>query len=39
MAMEQLAQVMAVPVKVKKDTIWLRTNIPLNAVKLIKQLV
>lgn len=36
MAMEQLAQVMAVPVKVKKDTIWLRTDIPPNAVKLIK---
>lgn len=35
-AMEQLAQVMAVPVNMKKETIWLRTDIPPNALKLIK---
>ncbi len=35
-AMEELCQVMAVPVKVKGDTIWLRTDIPPNAIKLIK---
>lgn len=35
-AMNQLMQVMAVPVKVKKETIWLRTDIPTNATKLLK---
>lgn len=35
-AMEELSSVMAVPVKVKKETIWLRTDIPTNAIKLIK---
>jgi transposase len=35
-AMEQLLQVMAVPVNVKKETIWLRTDIPSNAIKLLK---
>jgi len=35
-AMEQLLQVMVVPVKVKKETIWLRTDIPSNANKLFK---
>jgi len=35
-AMEQLARVMAVPVKIKKNTIWLRTDISPNAVKLMK---
>ncbi len=35
-AMGQLARVMAVPVKIKKNTIWLRTDIPPNALKLIK---
>lgn len=35
-AMEQLSQVMAVPVKIKKETIWLRTDIPPNATKLMK---
>ncbi|WP_289056270.1 hypothetical protein [uncultured Carboxylicivirga sp.] len=35
-AMEQLMQVMAVPVKVKKETIWLRTDIPSNGIKLLK---
>jgi hypothetical protein len=34
--MEQLSQVRAVPVKVKKETIWLRTDIPPNGVKLMK---
>ena len=34
--MEQLARVMAVPVKIKKNTIWLRTDISPNAVKLMK---
>ena len=35
-AMNQLMQVMAVPVNVKKETIWLRTDIPTNAIKLFK---
>jgi len=35
-AMEQLSQVRAVPVNVKKETIWLRTDIPPNGVKLMK---
>lgn len=35
-AMNQLMQVMAVPVNVKKQTIWLRTDIPTNAIKLLK---
>jgi hypothetical protein len=35
-AMEQLSQVMAVPVKVKKETIWLSTDIPPNGIKLMK---
>ncbi len=35
-AMEELMRVMAVPVKVKNEVIWLRTDIPPNAVKLIK---
>jgi transposase len=35
-AMDQLMQVMAVPVNVKKETIWLRTDIPTNAIKLLK---
>lgn len=35
-AMEELNQVMAVPVRVRKDTIWLRTDIPPNACKLFK---
>lgn len=35
-AMEQLSQVMAVPVKVKNETIWLRTDIPPNGTKLMK---
>jgi transposase len=35
-AMEELSRVMAVPIKVKKETIWLRTDIPPNAIKLMK---
>jgi transposase len=35
-AMEELNQVMAVPVRVKKETIWIRTDIPPNAIKLFK---
>jgi len=35
-AMEELTRVMAVPVKIKKETIWLRTDIPPNAIKLMK---
>jgi transposase len=35
-AMEELSRVMAVPVKVKKEIIWLRTDIPPNAIKLMK---
>ncbi len=35
-AMDELAQVMAVPVKVKKETIWVRTDIPTNATSLMK---
>jgi transposase len=35
-AMEQLSQVRAVPVMVKKETIWLRTDIPPNGIKLMK---
>ena len=35
-AMDELNQVMAVPVRVKRETIWLRTDIPPNACKLFK---
>jgi len=35
-AMDELAQVMAVPVKVRKETIWVRTDIPNNAASLMK---
>ncbi len=35
-AMDELAQVMAIPVKVRKETIWVRTDIPSNAASLIK---
>lgn len=35
-AMDELAQVMAVPVKVRKETIWVRTDIPANAASLMK---
>lgn len=38
MAMDHLAVVMAVPIKVRKETVWLRTDIPPNAVKLMKSL-
>lgn len=35
-AMDELSQVMAVPVKVRKETIWVRTDIPTNAASLMK---
>jgi hypothetical protein len=35
-AMDELAQVMAVPVKGNKETIWVRTDIPSNAASLMK---
>jgi hypothetical protein len=35
-AMNQLMQVIAVPDNVKKETIWLRTDIPTNVIKLLK---
>ena len=35
-AMDELNHVMAVPVKVRKQTIWVRTDIPPNAQNLIK---
>lgn len=35
-AMDELAQVMAIPVKVRKETIWVRTDIPSNAASLMK---
>ena len=35
-AMDELNRVMAIPVKVRKQTIWVRTDIPSNAQNLIK---
>ena len=35
-AMDELTQVMAIPVKVRKETIWVRTDIPTNAASLMK---
>lgn len=35
-AMDELGRVMVIPVKVKKNTIWVRTDIPPNAQKLMK---
>ena len=35
-AMQQLSQVMAVPVTIKEQTYWIRTDIPPNALKLFK---
>ena len=35
-AMDEVAQVMAIPVKVRKETIWVRTDIPPNAASLMK---
>jgi transposase len=35
-AMGELARVMAIPVKVRKETIWVRTDIPTNAASLMK---
>jgi hypothetical protein len=34
--MEELSRVMAIPVRVRERTIWVRTDIPANAQKLIK---
>jgi hypothetical protein len=34
--MEELNQVMAVTVRIRKETIWIRTDIPPNAIKLLK---
>lgn len=36
LAFEELNSVMAIPVKVKKQTIWVRTDIPENALKLLR---
>jgi len=36
LTMEELNQVMAVPVRIKNETIWIRTDIPPNAIKLMK---
>ena len=38
MAMQQLNAVLAIPVKVKSNTIWVRTDIPENAQNLLKAL-
>lgn len=35
-AMDELSRVMAIPVKIKNKTIWVRTDIPPNAQKLMK---
>ena len=37
-AMDELTQVMAIPVKVRKETIWVRTDIPTNAANLMKSI-
>ena len=34
--MKELNQVLAIPVKVRKQTLWVRTDIPENAMKLLK---
>jgi len=34
--LKELNQVLAIPVKVRKQTIWVRTDIPENAMKLLK---
>ena len=36
MAMEELNSVLAIPVKIKSQTIWVRTDIPENAQNLLK---
>jgi transposase len=38
LAFEELNCVLAIPVKIKEQTIWVRTDIPENAVKLLKVL-
>jgi hypothetical protein len=35
-AMDELNRIMAIPVKVRKQIIWVRTDIPPNAQNLIK---
>jgi len=37
-AMKELCQLMAVPVKIKKDTVWIRTDIPQNALSLFRSI-
>jgi transposase len=34
--LKELNQVLAIPIKMKKQTIWIRTDIPENAMKLLK---
>jgi transposase len=36
--MKELNQVLAIPVKVRKQTLWIRTDVPENAMKLLKAL-
>jgi len=36
--MKELNHVLAIPVKVRKQTLWVRTDIPKNAIKLLKSL-
>ncbi len=38
LAFEELNSVLAIPVKIKEQTIWVRTDIPENALKLLKVL-
>jgi hypothetical protein len=38
MAMQELNSVLAIPVKIKSKTIWVRTDIPENAQNLLKAL-
>jgi transposase len=37
-AMDELNRVMAIPVKIRKETIWVRTDIPPNAQNLLKSI-
>jgi len=37
-AMKELCQLMAVPVKIKNDTVWIRTDIPQNALSLFRSI-
>jgi len=36
MAMEELSRVLAIPINIKSQMIWVRTDIPSNAIKLIQ---